>query len=318
MATLNATPSTISSVVSGASAGDTIVLAAGTYASPPRKSGLIYQAHDWKQNMVLTGDTGHLGKGMTVIFTGQFDINVSNITFRGIFHDTRGYSGINAGVFTGNNIVWEDCSGAHRPTSGARQIGYTFGAGTTRVTGIKFLRCRAYPTGQQGQKLDHAFYLKNCTDCLIEDTIIYDGGRFPLHLYTNADNNVFRRCVIWDSVGCVTFSGASDSSTGTSTYGTSDNNLMTGCIIGQAQIDMVGNWTSDSSRPVSGNVVEKTMMWKGTGAAPYPGAMKGVTFTNNVQKDPGFKNAKAGDFTRSVAYDGYGPEALCGTVTPPP
>lgn len=318
MAILNANPGNISTITGQAVAGDTIRLAAGVYGVFPQRANVVFEAEDWEVGRVLRGTTGHLGNGMGVRVTVPLNINQPGMTLRGIYHDTRGSSSINAGVISASGVVFEDCASSARPTSGARQIGYTLGTGAIRVSGIRFSRHRHHPTGQPNQNLDHAFYLKNCTGCRIEDTLIYDGGRFPLHLYTNADNNVFDRTVIWGSGGCVTFSGASDASTGTSVYGTSDNNTMRGCILGNARIDMIGAWVSDPNRHVSGNIVDACMMWRGNGLAPYPGAVRGVTITNTVTRDPGFRSPSTGDFTRTGTYDGYGPPQLFGAVTPPP
>ncbi len=319
MAILDATPSTLQAVEAQAQAGDVIRLAAGTYTTRPNRAAVTYQAIDWDPGRVLRGTTGHLGAGMVVRFATAFNLSAPGMVIRGVFHDTRPVSSINAGVFTASNITMEDCASSARPANGTRQIGYTLGTGAIRVSNTRFLRCRHHPTGQPGNVLDHAYYLKNCTGSLLQDCLIYDGGRFPLHLYTDADSNVFERCVVWGSGGCITFSGAADSSTGTSAYGTSDNNRVTGSILGQARLgSLVESWTSDPNRPVSGNQVSGCMFWRGTGAATYPGSVRGVTLTNNVQRDPEFRNPAIGDFTRTGTYDGYGPAQLFGAVTPPP
>jgi hypothetical protein len=319
MATLTATPGDISIVAARAVPGDTILMTAGTYTAFPQRPDVTYQAFDWAQGRAITGTTGHLGNGFGVRVTTTLNLNQPGIVIRGVFHDTRGLSSINAGVFSASNITMEDCTSAARPSSGGRQIGYTLGTGAIRVSNIRFLRCRHHPTGQPNNALDHAYYLKNCTGCLLQDVIVYEGGRFPFHLYTNADSNTFERCVVWGSGGGITFSGASDSTTGTSTYGTSDNNRMTGCILGQGRLgSLVESWTSDPGRPVTGNTVDQTILWRGGGGSAVPTEVRGVTLSGIVQKDPGFRNPSIGDFTRSGSYDGFGPPHLFGTVEPPP
>ena len=315
---LRATPSSLSSVAGQAASGDTIIMEAGTYGNLPQVGGVTYRAVDWREGKVVSpGKVGHLGEGMAVKLTPTLSLNKPGMAFEGIFFDTRGSSSINACLVGAHDIAFRDTSHAQRPNSGARQIGITVGSGSIKVTGFKMQRSRIHPTGQAGQKLDHALYLKRCTGALVEDVILHDAGRFPLHLYTDCDLAIFRRVLIWGSVGCITFSGASDSSTGVGGYATSDQNLLVDSILGQAQIDMVGNWTSGA--PTVGNRVEHNMFWKGTGSAPYPpNSMAGVTFSQNVQRDPGFKDWKNGDFGRVGTYDGFGPAYLFGAVTPPP
>ena len=318
MAVLTATPSTLGAVEARAQQGDTILLEAGAYTTRPNRPGVTYQATDWAEGQVLRGRVGHLGEGMAVTFRTTWNLTAPGMTLRGIFHDTRGFGTINAGVLSASGLTFEDCSAAARPNSGSRQIGYTLGTGTIRVNGIRFTRCRHHPTGQAGQALDHAYYLKNCSGCEFTDVLVYDGGRFPFHLYTNADNNRFTRCVVWGSLGCITFSGAADASTGTSAYGTSDNNLMTGCILGQASRGaLIESWTSDPRRPVAGNVVQDTLLWPRSGGPTWDGK-QGVTLRSTVVRDPGFRDPRNGDFTRTGTYDGYGPTYLYAATTPPP
>lgn len=318
MAIHTATPTTLGAIETRAQTGDTILLEAGVYTQRPNRPGVTYQAVDWAEGRVLRGTIGHLGNGMAVHFRTTFNLTAPGMTIRGVFHDTRGFGTINAGVISASGIVLEDCSAAARPNSGTRQIGYTLGTGAIRVSGIRFTRCRHHPTGQPGQALDHAFYLKNCTGNTFTDCLIYDGGRFPFHLYTDADNNRMERCVVWGSLGCVTFSGAADATTGTTRYGTSDNNLMTGCILGQASRGaLIESWTSDPSRPVIGNVVQDTMVWPRPGGPVWDGK-PGVTTRGLVTRDPGFRDPARGDFTRTGTYDGYGPTYLYQATTPPP
>lgn len=318
MAVLNASPSTLQAVEAQAQQGDVIALLAGTYATRPSRSGVTYQAVDWEPGRVLRGTTGHLGQGMAVRFTGAWNFSDPGVRVRGVFHDTRGLGSINAGVFSASGVVLEDCASAARRSDGGRQIGYTLGTGAIRVSGVQFIRHRHHPTGQPNNTLDHAFYLKNCTDCLFQEVLVYDGGRFPFHLYTNADLNKFERCVVWGSGGCVTFSGASDSTTGTSVYGTSDNNLIVGCILGANRLgSCVESWTSDASRPVAGNVVRDTLIFPGSGRSAFDGK-PWVQVIGAVNRNPGFRDPVNGDFTRTGEYDGFGPPQLFGTATPPP
>lgn len=313
MAIIKCTPDNFQTAVAQAMQMDVVEMGPGTYPTLFRKAGITYRAWDWQPDRPLAnGALGHLGAGYGVRLTqANASWTVGGWTMQGVFHDTRGSSAINAALVLADDIHLEECVAAARPASGARQIGYTIGDSAHRVTGFRFDRSRHHPTGQPGEALDHALYWKNCTGCGAADSIIYDGGRFPLHLYTNADGNVFERLIVWASVGCVTFSGATDTSTGMPGYNGSDNNTLRDSILGHAQKDVVASWNT-----VTGNVVDHCMLWPAP--APMPGTVKGVTITNCVQADPGFANAAAGDFTRARAWDGYGPRAVCRTTTPPP
>lgn len=318
MAVLQATTANIDAVVSDAQPGDEVSLSAGTYYTLPRKSGITMTAHDWAEGRFVTDTTGHNGAGCSVIYTGPLHIGEDDFTLRGVYHDTSGYSSINAGVITGNNVTLADCVSNARRKDGGRQIGYTIGTGTSRVSGFRYLRCRHLRTGQAGQDLDHAIYLKNAAGWLVEDCIITDGGRFPLHLYTNADSGLVDRTIVWNSVGGITFSGASDSSTGTSVYGTSDDNTVRNSIIGLGRKGyLIESWTSDSSRPVSGNVVRDSIITPaGGGAGTVKPGMSGVIVENCPDIDPGFADWRNGDFRNA---SGYGPAYLqTADPAPPP
>lgn len=324
MATLPANPSTITSVQDRAGALDLIELELGRYPGSVfnRKGNLRYRAKDSYDGRAVEDGKGHLGAGFGVIITGPMNIGVSNVILDGCFHDTRDYTGINAGVFTGHNIELWNWSAVARPSGGARQIGYTLGSGTVRVKGFKFINGRHGPAGKVGESHDHSFYLKNSEGHLFRDSIIIDGGWFPLHFYTNGDDGSIENCIVIDGKYVTTLSGASDSSTGTSQYGTSDRNRFTKCIFGSKAGPSIQTWVSDSSRPVQGNVVEDNVHIPGV--VPYQSSMKGVTIVSPKAVTPAFKDPSKGDFRMAAGSPavGYGPRQIqpgyAGGGTPPP
>lgn len=320
MATLNATPADISLVVGRAMPGDTIILTAGTYTAFPQKAGVTYQAFDWAPGRAIMGTTGYLGTGFGVRVTTSLNLNQPGMVLKGIHHDTRGLGSINAGVFTASNITLEDHVLTGRRTDGARQIGYTFGSGAIRVSGIRVLRARLNRVGKLNDLSDHALYMKNCTGCRVEDTILHDAGRFPIHFYPNADNNEIIRPIIWGSMGAVVFSGANDASTGVAASN-SENNVIRNGILGAGTYArgylVESQW--DGVQPGQGNRVENTNITVAGGSAGLvEPTLSGVTLTGIVDFNPAFRNASVGDFTRTGTYDGYGPAQLFGTVEPPP
>lgn len=320
MAVLNATPGDISLIVGRALPGDTITLGQGTYTAFPQKAGVTYQAYDWAPGRAITGTTGYLGGGFGVRVTTPLNLNQPGMVLRGIHHDTRGLGTINAGVLTASNITFEDHVLTARRTDGGRMIGYTFGSGAIRVSGIRFLRPRLNRVGKLNDQGDHALYMKNCTGCLIEDPILHDAGRFPIHFYPNADNNEVVRPVVWGSMGAVVFSGANDPSTGVAA-GASENNTVRNGILGNGTYArgylIESQW--DGVAPGAGNrVVDTNVTVAGGSAGRIEPGLTGVTLTGLVDLDPGFRNPANGDFTRTGTYDGYGPPQLFGSVTPPP
>lgn len=327
MAVLDATPATLTAVQDRAGALDVIVLGPGSYAGSSfnRREGLRYEAADNAIGRTVSGTAGHLGEGMAVRITGPMNLSRPGIQIAGCFHDTRDYTGINAGVITGDDVALRDWSAMHRPRSGARQIGYTIGSGSVRVRGFIYERFRHHQVGQVGQALDHAIYLKHCEGFVIRDGLLIDAGMFPLHLYTNADDGLMERLVVWDSVRGITFSGASDSSTGTSTYGTSDRNLLTRSILGKGRSGyLVETWVSDRSRPVSGNIVRENVITRaGGGAGTVQPGMVGVSLMANIDVDPRFTDPDGGDFRLRADSPalGYGPLMIqpeWATPAPPP
>jgi hypothetical protein len=210
MAALNATPGDISLIVGRALPGDTITLGQGTYTAFPQKAGVTYQAYDWAAGRAITGTTGYLGGGFGVRVTDPTEPEPAGHgppwyppRHPGSRHHQR------RGPHRQQHHV-EDHVLTARRTDGGRMIGYTFGSGAIRVSGIRFLRPRLNRVGKLNDQGDHALYMKNCTGCLIEDPILHDAGRFPIHFYPNADNNEVVRPVVWGSMGAVVFSGAND------------------------------------------------------------------------------------------------------------
>lgn len=316
MAVRNANPGSIAAVVGAANGGDIILLDAGRYTTFPIKAGLTYQSVDWAEGRVLRGTTGHQGINMAVTVTVNLSISQSGVTFRGLMHDTRGTTGINALLVSANQFVAEDCGFYHRHADGSRQIGITVQG---NATGFTLRRCRLSGVGQIGSRYDHALYLKNVDSWLVEDCLIYDGGEYPFHLYPYARNGVARRCVVWAGNRCVTFSGentAFNSSVGLPAgYYVSSNNTFEGCLFSSRTGSIIESWTPDASRPVIGNIVRDSRYAPGsTNVSSRPG----VVVSNMASLNPGFAAPGVGDFNRTGVWDGFGPTYLYGTTPPPP
>ncbi len=333
MAVRQADRTNIGAVVSQSVAGDSIVLkaypdpVANPYTTLPLKAGVTYIAEDWVTDRVLKGTTGYRGKDMGVRITTALSTSVPDVQLFGVYHDTSQALTINAFLVQSNGVKAYDSAFYHRRVDGGRQIGITV---QNNATGFSLVRCRFSGTGQVGTQFDHALYLKTPFGWTVTDTIIQDGGYFPLHLYPYARNGLVNRTVVYGGQRAVTFSGENlrtNTSVGLPANGgqwgdgfyVSEGNQLKNVILWSRSGNVLETWTPNASRPVRSNSVTDALVFPGT---VIPGSLPGVALSGikvaTLPLNPGFKNPAVGDFTREGVYDGYGPPQLFGASAPPP
>lgn len=335
MAVVSVTPATIVSVVSAAQAGDVIELGPGTYPSLPRKSGLTYRAFDYGEPGKAVKDTrGHLGQGFGVRVTDFLGGSYSGVKYQGIFWDTREKRGINGAVLSGRDVEFHGCVAVDRPTDGSRRIMLTpLGSGGP-FEGFAWIEGRVHLQGKWKDTHDHPFYLKHCLRPVIKDTLIYDAGWFPLHLYPNCDGGWFDNLVIWACGSAVAFSGDSVSTNpSVGLTGRSDDNTVIGCIIGAGHGRpggqsggggyLIESYAGGGQVP-TGNVVSDCFLTRfgGTAQLVQPGISDRVALDRVVQTDldPGFTDPANGDFRLKSGAPalGFGPTWIQPQAAPPP
>ena len=327
MAVTAVTTSTFASAYSAAAAGDTLVLAAGTY---PWSTGtfnfgkrLIIQAADWAVGKNVTGTAGHNGSGCAVKVTGRqsYSSGAKGTIMRGIWFEASNAQSGAGSWFDQGGIGWEDCVLQNRTAAGVGCIGIVLGgASYSHSDGSAYAkRCRFHKIGDS--ELDHAIYFKGIASggWLDEDCLFYDITGYSHHLYGNCDGGISRRFVSDRCgkvrAGGVVFSGDINSSTG-----------FTGCFYTRNWVIEDAQITNTQTAPPfaaiesywgctvgTGNVVRDTNVNQASGIGSRikggGSTLSGVTLTGLLNVVPGYADPTNGDFRIEADSPalGYGP-----------
>lgn len=336
MATITVNPGNLSSAYSSAATGDTLILRPGTHdVNFTLGKGITLQAENWTPGMFVTGSYGHNFDALPAsqpILRGIMNVTAANAVVRGLAWDARVAALSDPGVciITGNGVKMEDLRVINRGNGQDGGIFFTLGphSSPTQTDGIQFRGIRSKDVGdpvRAGGYHDHTFYIKNCINTIIEDSIIYqttDG--YVLHFYPNGDNTIARRLVIYNVPAGMTFSGANDSSTGVSGCRVSSGNVVEDSIIMNATGRNLIESYWGGCTPGAGNIIRNSTVRQEIrgGAGRISTSNGGFSTSGILDVNPQFTDPANGDFTlKSTSPSlGQGPTYIQpgGGGTPPP
>lgn len=340
MADITVNPGGFASAYSSAVSGDRLLLQPGLHNLGTTrfsfgKSGITVEAASgWTPGRWVTGTNGHNIASVPVRIRGMLDVPGSNNTFKGFGWYDSAASGPGTSIISGNNNTFEDLVCRNRfttafvdgsvSTTTAGTIFFTIGGAAGRADGTVFRRIKHRLCGDPNANMhDHPYYIKHCQNTLIEDCISYEQtDGWMLHFYPNGDFTTVRRCVAYSVAGGLTFSGATDSSTGLSGCLASDNNTV------ETSIFMRGTtrWLLESYWGCStigvNNVVRNCDIYQptGSGGSGRISTSNGGFSQANIQNvDPLFTDPANGDFTLASNSPvlGMGPTQIQPGGSPP-
>lgn len=331
MATINVNPGGFASAYSAAAVGDTLLLQPGEHVIAGSGSRFTLSKRlnilgaGRTNGMFVTGSNGHNFDAIPVRVTGEMTVATGGTgsLLAGFGWQDNWASGPGTCLVSGQ-ATFEDLVISNRRNGQPGTIFFTFG-GSTRPDGVTVRRVRSRLIGDPTEgNHDHTYYIKNCTNLLIEDCIDYEGNDgWCFHFYPNGDNTLIRRCVVYQHTGGLTFSGANDSSTGLSGCLASDNNIIEDSILMNATRS--GRYLVESfwgcSPQGTGNIVRDSDVFQGSGSGGRISTSNGGFSTSGLlNANPLFTNPAAGDFTLQAGSPalGMGPTYIQPGGSPPP
>jgi hypothetical protein len=312
---------TIQKAVNSVKAGDTVLVADGTYTDTDGNGIVVYVSGSSAQGTasapITIKSTNPLGAKITI--PSNAPLNQANVAF----YITRDYyiiegfdisGGAQAGSVSHTGIVFNGSTGSIARNNVLHNIARTLctdsdfgntGMFLDSTNGVSlnnntFHAIGRLRNGEQGcvtthYQHDHGIYVKASTNTTIHHNIIYDTNRgFPIHVFGGAvtNLNIYNNTLVGKSptglpVGQIMLAS-------TITTANIKNNIS--C---NAQIGMITQYSLAASGVLASHNLSDTL--------ETTGAYAGVTYSNNLQNtSPGFVDAAVNDFhlkTGSAAID---------------
>jgi Right handed beta helix region len=174
--------------------------------------------------------------------------------------------------------------------------GICFAIGSTTwgwATGTLITHDRVHACGQEvpGDNYEHGFYIQGATDTAIEWSLIYDNAGRGIQLYPDAQNTTIDHNIIDENGEGILIAGEGGAA---SSYTNVYDNVISNATV---RHDVETFWPAGNPIGVD-NSVHDNCLWGGREGTIGVGR-GGITASRNLDANPEFVDAKAGDYALS-------------------